>query len=129
MQEVEKELIKRKKEEEKAEQKHKDLMIKLKSAEEEEINVKKETIEIEKEPIKPLGEYTKELDRDILVFTSNKEPIAAMVPLKNVDKESLALSYNPDFMELIENARSEIRAGKVLSFEEMKDEVNRMDDD
>jgi len=30
--------------------------------------------------------------------------VAAMVPLKNVDMESLALSYHPDFMELIEKA-------------------------
>ena len=27
-----------------------------------------------------------------------------MVPLKNVDMESLALSYHPDFIELIEKA-------------------------
>jgi len=86
------------------------------------------TIEIEKESLKPLSEYTKELGVDILVFTSNKQPVAAMVPLKNVDMESLALSYHPDFMELIEKARAEVKAGKTLSLEEMKNEVGSMEE-
>jgi hypothetical protein len=86
------------------------------------------TIEIEKESLKPLVEYTKELGEDLLVFTSNKQPVAAMVPLKNVDMESLALSYHPDFMEIIEKARAEVKAGKTLSLEEMKDEVRSMEE-
>lgn len=86
------------------------------------------TIEIEKESLKPLAEYTKELGKDLLVFTSNKQPVAAMVPLKNVDMESLALSYHPDFMEIIEKARAEVKAGKILSLEEMKDEVRSMEE-
>ncbi len=85
------------------------------------------TIEIEKEPLKPLADYTKELGEDLLVFTSNKQPVAAMVPLKNVDRESLALSYHPDFIDLIEKARSEVKAGKTLSLEEMKNEIMRME--
>jgi hypothetical protein len=85
-------------------------------------------IEIEKESLKSLEEYTRELDNGILVFTSNKQPVAAMVPLKNVDMESLALSYHPDFMEIIEKARAEVKAGKTLSLEEMKDEVSSMEE-
>jgi len=54
--------------------------------------------------------------------------VAAMVPLKNVDMESLALSYHPDFMEIIEKARAEVKAGKTLSLQEMKDEVSRMEE-
>jgi hypothetical protein len=42
----------------------------------------------------------------------NKQPVATMVPLKNVDMESLALSYHPDFMEIIEKARAEVEPGK-----------------
>ena len=59
--------------------------------------------------------------------TSNKQPIAAMVPLKDVDKESFALSYHLDFIELIEKARAEFKAGKTLSLEKMKNEVKRME--
>ena len=84
------------------------------------------TIEIEEGSLKPLAEFARELGEDLLIFTSNKEPVAAMVPLKNVDMESLALSYHPDFMEIIEKARAEVKAGKTLSLDEMKDEVKKM---
>lgn len=84
------------------------------------------TIEIEKESSKPLSAYTNELGEEVLVFTSKKKPIAAMVPLKDVDMESLALSYHPDFLEIIENARSEVKAGRTLTLEEMKEEIKNM---
>jgi hypothetical protein len=46
--------------------------------------------------------------------------VAAIVSLKNVDSESLALSMNAEFMEIIELARREIAAGDTLGLEEMK---------
>lgn len=77
------------------------------------------TIEISA-AVKSLSEYADELDDDIVVLTSGNKPVAALVPLKNVDRESWALSTNDDFLELIEQARTEFREGKTLSFEEMK---------
>jgi len=72
---------------------------------------------------KPLSDYAEALDDDILVLTSKKKPVAALVPLKHVDREALALSTSPEFRAIIEAAREEIRAGKRLSLEEMKGEV------
>jgi len=69
---------------------------------------------------KPLSEYAKELDEEIIVLTSDHKPVAALVSLKNVDTESLALSTDPEFMAIIEAAREEFRSGKRLSLEEMK---------
>ncbi len=69
---------------------------------------------------RPLSAYADELGEETIVLTSNDEPIAAIVSLKNVDRESLALSLNPEFMAIIEQARAECRAGKTLSLEEMK---------
>jgi antitoxin (DNA-binding transcriptional repressor) of toxin-antitoxin stability system len=69
---------------------------------------------------KPLSEYAGELGDEIVILISNDEPVAALVPLKNVDRESLALSTNKDFLDIIERARAEIRAGKTLSLEEMR---------
>jgi PHD/YefM family antitoxin component YafN of YafNO toxin-antitoxin module len=69
---------------------------------------------------RPLSAYADELDQDVIILTSNNEPIAAIVSLKNIDRESLALSLNPEFMAIIEQARAECRAGKTLSLEEMK---------
>ncbi len=72
---------------------------------------------------KPLSDYAEALDDDILVLTSKKKPIAALVSLKHVDREALALSTNPEFRAIIEAAREEFRVGKRLSLEEMKREV------
>ena len=77
------------------------------------------TIEISA-AVKSLSEYADELDDDIVILTSGNKPVAALVPLKNVDRESWALSTNDDFLEIIEQARTELSEGKTISFEEMK---------
>ena len=67
-----------------------------------------------------LAEYAKELDDQIVVVTDRNKPIAAVVPLKNVDRESLALSSHPEFLEIIAKSRRQFAAGKTLSLEEMR---------
>ena len=54
---------------------------------------------------------------ETLVFTRKKRPIAALVSLRKVDRESLALSTNPQLLKIIEAARQEVRAGKTISLE------------
>lgn len=79
---------------------------------------------------KPLSEYAKELRDEIIVLMSNNEPVAAIVSLKNVDSldlELLSLSTNPEFMEIIEKARKELRDGKKLSLDEMEMEFQIAD--
>ncbi len=73
---------------------------------------------------KPMSEYAKEFGDEIIVLTSHQKPVAAIVSLRKADKETLALSTNPDFMEIIEKARAEIAAGKKLTLEEMKQAVD-----
>ena len=80
------------------------------------------TIELT-EASKPLSAYAEELGEGMIILTSRRKPIAALVSLKNVDRESLALSTSPEFMAIIEAAREEFRSGKTLSLEEMKREV------
>ena len=57
---------------------------------------------------------------ETLVFTEKKRPVAALVSLRKVDRESLALSTNPEFLRIIEAARKEIRAGKTTSLEALE---------
>jgi hypothetical protein len=59
-------------------------------------------------------------EEETLVFTKKKRPVAALVSLKKVDRESLVLSTNPQFLKIIENARREIRAGKTVSLEALE---------
>ncbi len=70
-----------------------------------------------------LAEYAKELGDDFVVLTSNSKPIAAIVSLKNVDPESLALSTNAEFLEIIAQARRECASGHTISLSSMKKEL------
>jgi len=79
---------------------------------------------------KPLSEYAKEVRDEIIVLLSGGVPVAAIVSLKNVDSlhlELLSLSANPEFMEIIEKARKELRNGKKLSLEEMERDFQTVD--
>ena len=67
-----------------------------------------------------VAQYAAELDDDIVVVTRGHRPLAALVPLTNVDRESLALSTSPEFLRLMKRARAEIAAGQSLSLEEMR---------
>jgi antitoxin (DNA-binding transcriptional repressor) of toxin-antitoxin stability system len=70
--------------------------------------------------LRPLSEYASELDDEIMILTSQDRPVAALVPLTDIDEESRALSTNKVFLDLIERAREEVRVGKTVSFEEVK---------
>ncbi|TAK04384.1 hypothetical protein EPO44_06995 [bacterium] len=72
-----------------------------------------------------LADYARELDEEIVVLTERNKPVAAVIPLKQVDRESLALSAHPEFLDLIARSRREFAAGKTLSLEEMKKAVLR----
>ncbi len=53
-----------------------------------------------------LAQYTLGLSEEPVIITSNGQPIAALVTLENVDMETISLSTNPKFIELIEQSRS-----------------------
>src|SRR5437879_8299318 len=54
---------------------------------------------------KPLADYTAELDSESIVITSNEKPVAALISLRGMDRESVALSLSPDFAKIIRVAR------------------------
>ena len=70
--------------------------------------------------IESLLDVAEAAEEETLVFTKKKRPVAALVSLKKVDRESLALSTNPQFLRIIETARKEIRAGKTVSLEALE---------
>jgi PHD/YefM family antitoxin component YafN of YafNO toxin-antitoxin module len=57
---------------------------------------------------------------ETLVFTDKKRPVAALVSLRSVDRESLALSTNPEFLKIIKTSRKEVRSGKTISLEALE---------
>ncbi len=76
----------------------------------------------ELEPFLEVAEISKE---ETLVFTEKKKPVAALVSLRKVDREPLALSTNTEFLRIIETARNEIRAGKTTSLAELERSLKR----
>jgi hypothetical protein len=70
-----------------------------------------------------LEQYTRELGEEPLVLTEGGHAIAALLPIGDADVESLTLSQNPRFQELINQARAEYRSGASVSAEEARREL------
>ena len=80
------------------------------------------TLELRKAS-KTLADYAANLGSESIVVTSNRKPVAVLVSLKDVDRESLSLSLDPAFMKIIRRARAEVRRGEVYSLEQVKREM------
>lgn len=65
----------------------------------------------------PLAAYARKLRRHLLIVTRHGRPMMALVPLENVDLETLSLSSNPDFIALIESSRARYPSGTGISLE------------
>jgi antitoxin (DNA-binding transcriptional repressor) of toxin-antitoxin stability system len=72
---------------------------------------------------KSLSAYAHELGEEPVILTVDDKPVAALVSLKNVDRESLALSTSPVFLRLMQAAREELARGDSVSLEEIKREL------
>ena len=72
---------------------------------------------------KSLSAYAHDLGEEPVILTVDDEPVAALVSLKNVDRESLALSTSPAFLRLMQAAREELARGDSVSLEEIKRET------
>jgi PHD/YefM family antitoxin component YafN of YafNO toxin-antitoxin module len=75
--------------------------------------------------LQPFVAFAEAAGEEPLVFTEKRRPVAMLVSLRKVDRESLALSTNPEFLSIIETARQEIRAGKTTSLEEVERKLRR----
>jgi prevent-host-death family protein len=68
-----------------------------------------------------LSEYARRNRRNAVVVTKRGKPVSALLPLQpGADLERLALSMNPRFRAILERSRAEVRAGKVVSSEEVR---------
>lgn len=67
-----------------------------------------------------LAKYASGLTEEPVIITSNGQPIAALVTLENVDMETISLSTNPKFIELIERSRAKRSSEGGVSSVEMR---------
>ena len=67
-----------------------------------------------------LAAYTEEVGNGPVVVTDQGKPVAVLMPIENADLETVALSTNRQFIDLIERSRARVRAEGGISSEEMR---------
>ena len=55
-----------------------------------------------------------------MIVTAHGKPVAALVPVSDVDLQTLSLSTNPDFLALIERSRARLKKEGGISDKEMR---------
>lgn len=68
----------------------------------------------------PLAEYARELHDEALVVTDEGRPVAALFPVANADVETVGLSTNRRFLEIIERSRARHEAEGGLTTAEVR---------
>ena len=67
-----------------------------------------------------LADCARAAAKEPLIVTQEGKPVAILLPLENTDVETVALSSNPKFLELIERSRSRLNVEGGLSSEEVR---------
>ena len=66
------------------------------------------TVEVE-DAAASLAQYVRGVKKKPVILTRKGKPVAALVSVEGADWESLSLSTNPRFMEIIEESRKQLR--------------------
>ncbi|MEW6215214.1 MAG: type II toxin-antitoxin system prevent-host-death family antitoxin [Nitrospirota bacterium] len=77
------------------------------------------TVEVAKATL-PLADYTKKAKKEPVIITREGKPVAALVGISNADIETVSLSNNPKFLNLIERSRARQKSEGGISTEEMR---------
>lgn len=67
----------------------------------------------------PLSKYAREAKKTPILVVKNGKPVAAVVPLRNADLETVSLSTNRKFIALIERSRLRYKKGGGISSKEL----------
>jgi antitoxin (DNA-binding transcriptional repressor) of toxin-antitoxin stability system len=67
-----------------------------------------------------LADYAKGVGEGPLILTDQGRPVAALVSIDNADLETVSLSSNPQFIELIERSRACVQSEGGVPSEEMR---------
>lgn len=78
------------------------------------------TIEVAKATL-PLADYTNKVKKQPVIVTVKGKPVAALVGISNADIETVSLSNNPQFINLIERSRSRQKREHISMIRENPD--------
>jgi prevent-host-death family protein len=67
-----------------------------------------------------LAEYAAKIGNGPVIVTSEGRPVAALVPIENADLETVSLSTNQRFLQLIDRSRTRAKVEGGISSDEMK---------
>ena len=67
-----------------------------------------------------LAEFARDLNGDVLVVTEDGKPMAALLPIRDVDMETLSVGTNSKFLDLIELARRRHKEEGGISQRELR---------
>jgi prevent-host-death family protein len=82
------------------------------------------TVEVTKATL-PLSDYAKKVKKEPVIITREGKPLAALVSISNADIETVSLSNNPKFLNLIERSRARQKGEGGISSEEMRRRLGR----
>jgi len=68
----------------------------------------------------PLSEYATKARKDLIVVFKRGKPFAAVIPIRNADEETLALSTNRKFLKIIDRSRSRLKKEGGISASELR---------
>jgi len=57
----------------------------------------------------PLSEYAEKARKDPVIIVKRGKPFAAVVPIRNADEETVALSTSRKFAKIIERSRARVK--------------------
>lgn len=68
----------------------------------------------------PLSEYARKMGKEPVILTDGGRPVAALVPIRNADHETVTLSSDPLFLALIERSRTHLKEKGSITGAEMR---------
>jgi len=71
----------------------------------------------------PLVDYAMDVDKEPVILTKNGKPVAALISIKNSDLETVRLSTNPIFQNIISRSRSHLKSKGGISGKEMRKRI------
>jgi antitoxin (DNA-binding transcriptional repressor) of toxin-antitoxin stability system len=68
----------------------------------------------------PLSKYAEKARKDPISVVKHGKPFAAVVPIRNADEETVALSTNRKFLKIIDRSRSRLKKEGGISASELR---------
>jgi antitoxin (DNA-binding transcriptional repressor) of toxin-antitoxin stability system len=73
-----------------------------------------------KKASRPLSEYAQKARKDPIIVIKRGRPFAAVVPIRNADEETVALSTNRKFMTIIDRSRARAKKEGGIAAKELR---------